>query len=60
MKYWANWFASQSAWTKVPFHSEDTSACLTIGYVEDFLNGLPMGVWKVNKPLPVMLGKGQD
>jgi hypothetical protein len=49
-EYRLQWFNSQSAWTKVPFHSNDISSVITMMYVDDFLHGLPMGVWKVNKP----------
>ncbi len=49
-KYRRQWFGSQGAWTKVPFHSNDVSSCITMTYVDDFIHGLPIGVWKINKP----------
>ena len=49
--YWRKWFNSQQAWTKVPFWSEDLSSFLTFIYIQDFNQDLPMGVWKVNKPM---------
>ena len=54
--YWANWYNSQQAWTKVPFFSEDLSSYITMVYIDDFNHGLPMGVWKVNKPMLNAIG----
>jgi hypothetical protein len=49
-KYRQRWFKGQQAWTKVPFHSDDLSRCITMVYVDDFHHGIPMGTWKVNHP----------
>lgn len=44
-QYRVKWFAAQHGWTKVPFHSNDVSAAITETYVDDFMHGLPMGLW---------------
>lgn len=44
-QYRVQWFAAQHGWTKVPFHSNDVSAAITETYVDDFMHGLPMGLW---------------
>ena len=41
--YWMQWYASQQAWTKVPFWSEVVSEMATNEYIGDYINGLPMG-----------------
>jgi hypothetical protein len=48
--YRRQWAGAQSAWTKVPELSEVVSQAITGTYVTDFLDGIPMGVWKLNKP----------
>jgi hypothetical protein len=55
-KYRKPWFAAQRGWTKVPEQSDDVSQCITMTYVHDFIHGIPMGVWKVNKPKPTNVG----
>ena len=49
-KYRRQWYGSQGAWTKVPLFSDEASRNITMSYVADFLNGIPIGVWKLNKP----------
>ncbi len=48
--YWNQWSPSQGAWTRVPYHSDRVSLDITMSYVNDFRDGIPMGCWKVNKP----------
>jgi hypothetical protein len=49
--YRVHWFNSQSAWTKVPQISDSVSASITMSYVTDFMVGVPMGAWQVNKAI---------
>jgi hypothetical protein len=49
--YRLHWFNSQSAWTKVPQHSDSVSASITMSYVSDFIDGVPMGTWQANQPI---------
>jgi hypothetical protein len=49
-EYRVQWFNSQSAWTKVPQYSDGASASITMSYVSDFVDGVPMGTWQANKP----------
>jgi hypothetical protein len=49
--YRVHWFNSQPAWTKVPQLSDSVSASITMSYVSDFMDGVPMGTWQVNKPI---------
>jgi hypothetical protein len=49
--YRVHWFNSQAAWTKVPQHSDSVSASITMSYVNDFVDGVPMGTWQANKPI---------
>jgi hypothetical protein len=49
--YRVRWFNSQHAWTKVPGYSDSVSACITMTYGNDFMDGLPMGIQKANKPI---------
>jgi hypothetical protein len=55
-KYRTQWFKSMHAWTKVPLQSDDVSRCITMSYVDDFIHGLPMGVWKANTPMLKAIG----
>ena len=57
MLYWARWFASQRAWTKVPGHSVEISLGITETYIDDFLNNIPMGLKRFNYP-PKTTSKG--
>ena len=50
-KYRIQWSKSQGAWTKVPKFSDSVSASITMSYVNDFIDGLPMGTWQANKPI---------
>lgn len=43
MKYGAQWYGSQQAWTKVPRHSRQLSENITLSYLMDFNHGEPMG-----------------
>lgn len=54
--YRQRWFASQQAWTKVPIHSDRVSSDITLSYVSDFLEGVPMGTFKLNKPKLASVG----
>ena len=38
------------AWTKVPLLSDEASRSITASYVSDFIDGIPMGTWLLNKP----------
>lgn len=49
-KYRRQRAGAQPAWTKVPELSDEVSRAITMSYVMDFLDGIPMGVWKLNKP----------
>jgi hypothetical protein len=49
-KYWRQWYGSQGAWTKIPLFSEEVSRSITASYVSDFIDGIPLGTWKLNKP----------
>ena len=49
-KYWRQWYGSQGAWTKVPLFSEEVSRNITASYVSDFIDGIPLGTWHLNKP----------
>jgi hypothetical protein len=49
-EYRQRWFAGQQAWTKVPELSDDTSANITVTYVDDFIHGMPLGTFYFNKP----------
>jgi hypothetical protein len=43
LRYWRRWYASQQAWTKVPFWSELVSEMAAKEYIEDYIKGIPMG-----------------
>lgn len=49
--YARRWFGSQGGWTKVPALSKWACRNITQTYVADFLLGIPMGTWKINKPI---------
>lgn len=48
--YRQRWSGSQHAWTRVPIFSESVSRTITMTYVMDFEQGIPMGCWQL--PLP--------
>jgi reverse transcriptase-like protein len=48
--YWRQWYGSQGAWTKVPAFSKRVSQTITATYVSDFVDGIPLGTWQLNKP----------
>jgi hypothetical protein len=50
-EFWRPWYGSQQGWTKVPFHSESVSKLITLSYVDDYLDGIPMGTHKLGKPM---------
>ena len=50
-EYRVRWSNSQLAWTKVPQLSDSVSASITMSYVNDFMVGVPMGAWQVNKAI---------
>jgi hypothetical protein len=43
LRYWKRWYASQQAWTKVPFFSELASEMAATDYIHDYIICLPMG-----------------
>ena len=48
--YRLQWFGAMGAWTKVPLLSDEASRSITASYVSDFIDGIPMGTWLLNKP----------
>ena len=48
--YRRQWFGAMGAWTKVPLLSNEASRSITTSYVSDFIDGIPMGTWQLNKP----------
>lgn len=48
--YRLQWFGEMGAWTKVPLLSNEVSRSITVSYVSDFMDGIPMGTWQLNKP----------
>ncbi len=50
-RYWRHWFGATAAWTKVPELSASVSWSISLSYIDDYLHGLPMGVWKANAPI---------